>query len=388
MAALQLRTLFRPLLSRHRRASFAVLVILASIPALVAWGSINKPSQTRGIYGPASRPTPQSLASTDHAAGGHSSSRWGRLGMTHGHTLMAIRKTGRLDLPPSEWDYDLVGASVYVVAAAIDLILKSRAIAQLGDQASESNLLPALVCAERVVSLGTGSFIFTLAMARRHGAHWRTVLVAAIPLLFTLIASGFCFRAHQVISRTAPVICKSPFPAAADFPFAVVAELYSRLPILAIVATAKIVWPWYAAGICILLIVRYVNGGCDYVFSMYVLGAGLWLFIFFLPPIIFSIVCLCYLALIWAVSWVLLWCLVFILAFFPQTQFFPPTNISFLEMDQLVAPLAIAAVAVIRTSRAIYRSLFSPAAHADTDESSSVVEESNAPPPFLGCVAV
>ncbi|KAK7001427.1 hypothetical protein R3P38DRAFT_3327156 [Favolaschia claudopus] len=293
------------------------------------------------------------------------------LGMTHGHTLMVIWKTGRL--PPSEWDYDLVGASVYVVAAAIDLILKSRAIAQLGDHASESSLLPALICAERVVSLGTGSFIFTLAMARRHGAHWRMVLVAAIPLLFTLIASGFCFRAHQVISRTAPVIWSS-------YPRLLPPISPSlSLPILAIITIARIVWPWYAAGICILLVVRHVNGGCDYVFSMYVLGAGLWLFIFYLPPIVFSIVCLCYLTLIWAVSWVLLWCLIFILAFFPQTQFFPPTNISFLEIDQLVAPLAIAAVAVIRTSRAVYRSLFSPAAHADTDESSSLVEESDTP---------
>ncbi|KAJ7208209.1 hypothetical protein GGX14DRAFT_566933 [Mycena pura] len=56
------------------------------------------------------------------------------------------------DLPP-EWDYDLVGASAYTVAAAIDLIHKSRQIAQLGDQAGESVLIPALVCAERVVAI-------------------------------------------------------------------------------------------------------------------------------------------------------------------------------------------------------------------------------------------
>ncbi|KAJ7201499.1 hypothetical protein B0H12DRAFT_1122775, partial [Mycena haematopus] len=40
------------------------------------------------------------------------------LGMTHGHTVVAILRTGHLS---SEWDYDLVAASSYTVAAALDL---------------------------------------------------------------------------------------------------------------------------------------------------------------------------------------------------------------------------------------------------------------------------
>ncbi|KAJ7895770.1 hypothetical protein B0H13DRAFT_2338739 [Mycena leptocephala] len=125
------------------------------------------------------------------------------LGMSQGHTFMALATTNKL---PSV-DYDLVAASFYTVAAAIDLIAKSVTIARLGDKAGESVLLPALLCAERVVSLGTGFSLWTIVIALCFGrlSGLRTASIALIPLIFALVASAFTLRAHQIISRTAPV---------------------------------------------------------------------------------------------------------------------------------------------------------------------------------------
>ncbi|KAJ7790209.1 hypothetical protein B0H14DRAFT_2940569, partial [Mycena olivaceomarginata] len=86
------------------------------------------------------------------------------LGMTHGHALRAM--TGELK---NEWDYDLIGASGYTIAAAA---------------ANTSSLLPALLCAERVISVGTGSSL----LQSRH-----------------CFSSGG-FRAHEAIFKTTPVI--------------------------------------------------------------------------------------------------------------------------------------------------------------------------------------
>ncbi|KAJ6569742.1 hypothetical protein DFH09DRAFT_1080471 [Mycena vulgaris] len=90
----------------------------------------------------------------------------------------------------------------------IDLIYKSKTIAQLGDGANESSLLPALLCAERVVSVETGSSFFTLAAALIYGRPYRlrTIGIAAIPPIFAVVASRFCPHAHQAISRTTPVL--------------------------------------------------------------------------------------------------------------------------------------------------------------------------------------
>jgi hypothetical protein len=60
------------------------------------------------------------------------------VGMTHGYAGVALLKT---DEPSCGWDYELIGVSSYVVAATIDLILKSRTIACLGDAVGESVLL-------------------------------------------------------------------------------------------------------------------------------------------------------------------------------------------------------------------------------------------------------
>ncbi|KAK6996931.1 hypothetical protein R3P38DRAFT_1948550 [Favolaschia claudopus] len=96
------------------------------------------------------------------------------------------------------------------------------------------------------------------------------------------------------------------------------------------------------------------------------LGGIFWMAFYSLLPLVFNILFLVYLAGIWAVSWVVVWGLVFILAFFPQMRFFPPTNISMLEMDQLAAPLAVVAVAVIHTARNLYRARYPPASVTDS----------------------
>ncbi|KAJ7789871.1 hypothetical protein B0H13DRAFT_2173879, partial [Mycena leptocephala] len=70
----------------------------------------------------------------------------------------------------AEWDYDLIAAGGYIITASIDLII------------NESPLLPALACAECVVSIGTGSSLFTVVTSG-----------ASVPLLFALVASFFVF---------------------------------------------------------------------------------------------------------------------------------------------------------------------------------------------------
>ncbi|KAJ7441569.1 hypothetical protein FB451DRAFT_1377235 [Mycena latifolia] len=126
------------------------------------------------------------------------------LGMTHGHMGVAFLIQGDL---PAEWDYDLIAAGGYIIAASIDLIQKSRAIAQLGEGASESPLLLALICAERVVVIGTGSSLFTMVTSLFGGCSGvRRAGTATIPLLLALVASFFAFRAHEAISHAVPVI--------------------------------------------------------------------------------------------------------------------------------------------------------------------------------------
>ncbi|KAK7001424.1 hypothetical protein R3P38DRAFT_2649515 [Favolaschia claudopus] len=360
--------LFRALRSRRRPALLLVLLV-ASTPALISWVY-----HLFNEHAVADQKTLRSRITSDTpVAGFYGPGSWWAflvtLGMSHGHALTAIWKTG--SLPSSEWDYDFVGASAYIVAAAIDLIIKSRTIARLGDQASQSSLLPVLVCAERVVSLGTGSSVFSLGVALRHGPHWRTVLVASIPLVLALIASGFCLHAHKTISRAAPVIwclhqgglfdSKTPFLAAPDFP-AVAAQL--MISILKIYSQEPghnywrgWVW-WTPGGTFVFLVFWLVQVGLREIISAGILAVGFLGMLFVLFPIIFSIILLSYITLVWLVSWVLVWWPVFFLAFFPLARFFPPTNISPLEMDQLAAPLAIVAVAAIRTSRTIYRAFY------------------------------
>ncbi|KAJ6548669.1 hypothetical protein B0H19DRAFT_1265470 [Mycena capillaripes] len=80
--------------------------------------------------------------------------------------------------------------------------LDERAPARLGDTASESVLLPALVCAEFVVWLGTElsliSMLTALYFAGPSGL--RTASIAMIPLTLAFAASRFTISAHRAIA--------------------------------------------------------------------------------------------------------------------------------------------------------------------------------------------
>jgi hypothetical protein len=123
---------------------------------------------------------------------------------------MAVALLKEEDLA-AEWDYDLIAAGGYIIAASIDLIVKSRAVAQLGEAANESPLLPALLCAERVVAIGTGSSIFTVLISFNGKSFpLRRAGTATIPFLFAFIASFFVLRAHEAIAHKTPVLwCRS-----------------------------------------------------------------------------------------------------------------------------------------------------------------------------------
>ncbi|KAF7341499.1 hypothetical protein MVEN_01887400 [Mycena venus] len=304
------------------------------------------------------------------------------LGMSHGHTIKALWATGEL---PRGWDFDLIGAACYLVAATIDVILKSRAVAQLGNAASESALLPALVCAEFVVWLGSGfSFINLLTSLYFAGPSGpRNAGIAMIPLMFAFVASGFTIRAHRAIARTTPVTwCLSHhaiIPAdkrdgvdPGHFP--------------ANIITFWTIWGsdslrtyWFRAGV--------VTGA---VTVLWLLGAlwgrstprrAVWLaaktgfYCVAVSSVILSIPSLYLTAIfagLWFVAWLLLWWPVYVLAFFPQLGYFPPTGISVLEMDQIAALLAVAAVAAIRIGRAIFSKERAEA--ADEDPSSQELD--------------
>ncbi|KAJ7347800.1 hypothetical protein DFH08DRAFT_153441 [Mycena albidolilacea] len=317
------------------------------------------------------------------------------LGLSHAHTGMALLTTGEL---PSGWDYDLIGVSFYTTVAAIDLMRKSRAIAQLGDKASESALLPALVCAERVVSIGTGSSLFSATVALLSGffsdlRKARTLLcITTIPLIFSLVASGFTSHVHQVILQTAPVFWCSLHPTTpsshvatephiSSFNFTLVDFLAVGTSVISIgflsigllssgywivvgYCTASVIpvtfigtwvcrrnvrralrWTAFAGAISVaigvsmpLLVVPFVNG----------LIIGIWFF-----------------------CWIFLWWAVYILAFFPQLGYFPLTGMSVFEMDQMAALLGVVLVAAIRILRRIYKAKVK---HSRSDSSPSSLE--------------
>ncbi|KAJ6474894.1 hypothetical protein C8R45DRAFT_1160110 [Mycena sanguinolenta] len=133
------------------------------------------------------------------------------LGMTHAPMAVSVLLSAELS---EEWDYDLIAASGYIIAAAIDLILKGRAISHLGDGACGSSLLPALLCAERAVSVGAGSSLFTIATGGLYVGGLsgrRRVGIAIITAVFIVVASWYSFRARQAIFRTGPDMpCRLP----------------------------------------------------------------------------------------------------------------------------------------------------------------------------------
>ncbi|KAF7359777.1 hypothetical protein MVEN_00702500 [Mycena venus] len=280
------------------------------------------------------------------------------LGLTHGHTLMHLTKA---EEEPPEWDYDLIGASAYIVAAAIDLVHKGREISQLGDKASESMLLPALLCAERVVAVGMGSTLFSLATAAYRGSSMvRTTCVAIIPLIFALIASGFSASAHEAIQTIAPVLWCSLHNGSKIEKHDVTPFTLADFPAMVIVAVSYIPRLWvlgefWLAGAVAAGIAFTVVFGCSavrrrdvaYAFrSASAAGVGLALLVWLSP--VFGAPLAVIGAVKWFFTWVVLWWPVYILAWFPRMGYFPPTGMSALDMDQIAAFLGIVAVATIR----------------------------------------
>jgi hypothetical protein len=57
----------------------------------------------------------------------------------------------------------------------------------------------------------------------------------------------------------------------------------------------------------------------------------------------------------WVCFWLALWWPIYILAWFPTMGSFPPTGMSVLEMDQIVALLTIVVVATVRGLRSVWK---------------------------------
>ncbi|KAF7358602.1 hypothetical protein MSAN_01198800 [Mycena sanguinolenta] len=272
------------------------------------------------------------------------------LGMTHAHSLLVASG-------PAEWDYDLIAASGYIIAAAIDLTLKVRAIGRLREDARESPLLPALLCAERVVSVGTGSSLFTIATASFVGGSSapRRVGIAIITIVFAVVASCFTFQTYQAIFRAEGELADGRMlrslrsfvlvnvPETIMIPINLSTELYIPLYLLVAGATATCIAlaairggePWWSsvALVCVALAVEVV--------LPLVIAAG-WLVGMMSQ---------------WLAYWVILWIPLYILAFFPQMGSFPITGLSITDMDQLATLLSIGFIAALRRGRHLWKAL-------------------------------
>ncbi|KAJ7764802.1 hypothetical protein B0H16DRAFT_1454624 [Mycena metata] len=317
------------------------------------------------------------------------------LGLSHAHTGMALLTTGEL---PSGWDYDLIGVSFYTVLAAVDLMHKSRAIAQLGDKASGSVLLPALVCAERVVSIGTGSSLFSVTVALLSGGFSdlrkaRTLLcITTIPLVFSLVASGFTSHVHQVILQTAPVfwcslhptsppsdVTTEPYLNSFNFTLVDFLALWTSVTSIGLLSTGLLSSGyWMVVGYCtvsaILIMfistwvcrqnVRRALRGTAFAGAISVaIGVSM--------PLLTLVLGNGLMIAIWFYCWIFLWWAVYVLAFFPQMGYFPPTGMSVFEMDQMAALLGVVLVVVIRVLRRIYKAKVN---HSRSDSPSSSLE--------------
>ncbi|KAF7341782.1 hypothetical protein MSAN_02032800 [Mycena sanguinolenta] len=342
------------------------------------------------------------------------------LGMTHGH--LAISFFGSDEPSQSgEWDYDLMGASGYIVAAAVDLTLKTRAIAQLGDSICDSPLLPALFCAENVISIGTGSSLFTLLTGTYIGGSFgrRRAAIATIPVVFALIASWFIRRAHIAISTQEPQ-CQFPDGSALlsdDSPttlvevpvFLIIAcgtnvvGLYTYVAywlvagVISAVLTALILVPNGALYLAIALpiagsilfclaIFAFIPGFGTEVLQLYTTYGAYWaaaavvsvvltvtilasrrspylaaFSAFVAGPVLFPLMILTLILAValpqWLAATAIFWAIVYIPAFFPQTDFFPATGMSALVMDQLAAFLGVGCIAAFRIGRRIYKAM-------------------------------
>ncbi|KAJ7346210.1 hypothetical protein DFH08DRAFT_870736 [Mycena albidolilacea] len=286
---------------------------------------------------------------------------WGwliTLGMTHSRTFLCWLNAEEL---APEWDYDLIGASAYIVAAAIDLMHKARDISQLGDKASESILLPALLCAERVVAVGMGTSLFSITTAIYRGSSVvRTVGMAIIPLIFALVASGFAASAHQAIEQTAPLLWCSLHNGSKLEQYDVASSTLVDFPATTFLAVSSLprlwmvrgYWEAAAGGIPVIALSFIARKFVQRPLLAHALGAGtaaaaavMMLFalvpLFGAPQVVVG-------AVWWFVARVVLWWPVYVLAWFPRMGYFPLTGISVLEMDQIAALLGIASAAAIR----------------------------------------
>ncbi|KAJ7366070.1 hypothetical protein DFH08DRAFT_833440 [Mycena albidolilacea] len=312
------------------------------------------------------------------------------LGMTHGHMWAAWLTMGDL---AAEWDYDLIAAGSYIIAASIDLILKSRQIAQLGEGASESPLLPALACAERVVSIGTGSSVFSVVTSLIGGSSGlHRAGIAMVPLLFALVASAFVLRAHEAISHTTPVLwCRLhngielgerelPYTAI-DLP-AWVFDATGSLAQLYVNRDYWIVVGVFVGVVAVVAPVLSLLQRRNLLRTLRSIGYGLrWVGLFVGLPLLLLVLLLVVFGGQWLSLWVFFWLPTYVLAFFPQMGYFPTTRISVWEMDQIAALVGIVFIAALRSFRRILQAAHPPAySPTSSHELTSLLPTSNSPP--------
>ncbi|KAJ6516966.1 hypothetical protein DFH09DRAFT_1195770, partial [Mycena vulgaris] len=297
------------------------------------------------------------------------------LGMTNSHTSLAFLKFLKGAELPLEWDYDLIGASCYTAAAAIDLILKARIIAALGDSGSQSVLLPALLCAERVVVIGTGSSLFTVASTifSSPWLHLRTAGIAIIPVVLAVAAAPFTWRAHEAIVRTAPVpwcllhdgkqgTTRLKVLAFTDVDAVLFFSVYGTPPLDIVREIYNwreywiFAWMATAIAICVAFVVRIARR--RNLRSALILSAAIGFAsgaVLTCWPLLYAVMIALGYGAMWSGARVSYWPAVYISAFFPRGGYFPLTGISVLEMDQMAALLAVVVVAVIRGYKFILR---------------------------------
>ncbi|KAJ7796809.1 hypothetical protein B0H14DRAFT_2913456, partial [Mycena olivaceomarginata] len=294
------------------------------------------------------------------------------LGMTHGHALRAM--TGELK---NEWDYDLIGASGYTIAAAVDLIFKAKAVSQLGEAANISSLLPALLCAERVISVGTGSSLLSLVIASASGG-FRSFAIAALTLIFAVVASFYAFSAHEAIFKTTPVIwCyyhdghevwrgNISYPAAdigRHFPFTAVdvpGLVGERITGLTKVYADQRYWMGMgkiSAAISGISFVETLVNRSELIVALQaaVIGAVAPAVAFVGYPVFGWGLLIVGCTIMWALLWVCFFWFVYIQAFSPWLGYFPLTGISLREMDQISAFLGVLVIAALRTLHSILK---------------------------------
>ncbi|KAJ6484870.1 hypothetical protein C8R45DRAFT_931308 [Mycena sanguinolenta] len=268
---------------------------------------------------------------------------WATLGMTHAHSL--------LRWPEAEgWDYDLMSASGYMIAAAIDLILKARTIAQLGDRACESPLLPALLCAERVVSVVTGSSLFTICSYLGRPARLRRVVVVIIPLIFGLVASCFSLWVCRALFPTDTQLCCKLCDGSTLEPEDISFALPHPASIIGVIILGPVLCLsteyWLASETLVIMLIRTivrVGGATSQISTADQALEG---------AVYFSCIILGLCVPMGIIPWATVWpglCGLFGLGYIVAFRSFPITEMSAMDMDQLAAFLGLGFVAAFRS---------------------------------------